>query len=87
MGNSCSNYCVQVEFAAREMEHIIRFVSNKPHLIRHMILGIIGILAYLLNNLIAVIFSGGKEEPSRPLRSGAVEEEGLVHFIIIMAAV
>ena len=52
-----------------------------------MILGTIGILAYLLNKCIAVIFSGGKEEPSRPLRSGAVEEEGLVHFIIIMGAV
>ena len=76
-----------MEFAAREMEHIIRFVSNRPHLIGHIILCTNGIFAYLLNKCIAVIFSGGKEEPSRPLRSGAVEEEGLVHFIIIMAAV
>lgn len=57
----------------------------KLHLIRHQAYdtghnwhfgktGTIGIL----------LFSGGKEEPLRRLRSGAVEEEGFVQFIIIV---
>ena len=79
----------QVEFAAREMEHIIR---SAPDLIwsastigsRHnwqqekLPSGIIG----NRHNWTTRIFSGGKGEPSRPLRSGAVGEEGFVQFKI-----
>ena len=65
-----------MEFAAREMEHIIRLVTGQPLLAS----------SKSCQLLKSVIFLGGKEEPSRRLRSGAVVEEGLVKLFFTKGA-
>ena len=62
-----------MEFAAREMEHIIRSASDQAQLPAGI---------SVENNWTTKIFSGGKGELSRPLRSEAVEEEGFVKIKI-----
>ena len=57
----------------------------KLHLIRHQAYDIGHNRHFGKTGTIGILlFSGGKEEPLRRLRSGAVEEEGFVQFIIIV---